>query len=344
MKVIVALQELVQEKEKRIAILKRQLNDHESGVNKLSVMSKASTESSLEKSTILLEKHKKMLEELLQKDQAELEEEERLKLAVERKNYYHYQKVRLKRDKTRSNDEKLEAMLIIDELPTDFGFDDQGLFDIAEKVIELNLTIHEELNKDLNAIKDEFETLIKNIDKENITELGILNYQIPILVLHFSVLLRNIKENREEDGLDEFGGFPKYEDWWIEELWRSHQAYFGLYKWKLIISNLCNTSDQKRAWEVIFANWIFIKKRIGGKKRLGFDLNFAFDTLIRKYAEVEEELSHIILTTMETIVSNLTEKEDFSSVIKEHNLITPYMEFKRKKIGYVDVKSQEAKQ
>ena len=32
-----------------------------------------------------------------------------------------------------------------------------------------------------------------------------------------------------------FAGFPKYEDWWLKDLWKSHQAYFALYKWKNII-------------------------------------------------------------------------------------------------------------
>ena len=36
-----------------------------------------------------------------------------------------------------------------------------------------------------------------------------------------------------------FAGFPKYQDWWIRELWSSHQAYFALFKWKDIINNLC---------------------------------------------------------------------------------------------------------
>ena len=339
MKAIVALEELVQVEERRVVLLKRQLSEHESGTNKLTIMAKASTETSLEETALLLEKHRIMLDELLQQDIRKLEEEELLKLAVERKNYYQYQKIRIKRDKVASNDQKLEAMLIIDELPSEVQFEDSGLFDIAQKVIELDLTVHENLAKDLTTIRKDFESLLKDTKNEMIHDLGMLSYRIPIVVLHFSVLLSNIKENRLEEDLPEFSGFPKFEDWWIEELWETHQAYFGLYKWKSIIKNLCNTSAQRRAWEVVFANWVFIKKLINGKKELGFDLNFAFDSLMRNHAELEEELSEAILVTMETIIQNLTDKEDFSSITNDHTIITPYLEYKRKKIGYIDVKS-----
>ena len=339
MKEIVALEELIKGEEKRVTLLKRQLSEHESGANKLTIMSKASTESSLADNITLLEEHRAKLAELLQHDLKELEKEENLKAAIERKNYYHYQKIRLKRDKVSTNDVKLEAMMIIDELPNDVHFEDQILLEIASKSIELNLRIHDEIEKDLATIKKDFEDLTKDIKNENINELGVLKFQIPILVLHFSVLLSNIKENIDEEGLAEFAGFPKFEDWWIEELWSSHQAYFGLYKWKSIVKNLCNTSDQKKSWDVIFANWISVKKMIGSKKVLGYELNYAFDTLIRKHTGLEEELSKAILITMESIIKDITTKEDFTTNAKKHNIVTPYTEFKRKKLGYIDVKS-----
>ncbi len=340
MKAIIVLEELIKGEEKRVALLKRQLSEHESGTNKLTIMSKASTESALEENSALLEEHRAKLDELLKQDLKELEKEENLKEAVERKNYYHYQKIRLNRDKVTSNDVKLEAMMIIDELPNDVHFEDKILLEIAVKTLELDLRIHEDLDKDLEAIKKEFEDLLKDTKDENIRELGLLKFQIPILVLQFSVLVANIKENREHQELPEFSGFPKYEDWWIAELWQSHQAYFGLYKWKSIIKNLCNTSDQKRVWEVVFANWVNIKKVLSGKGKLGFEFNFIFDTLIRNHSGLEEELSKIILTTMESIVKDITAKEDFTSS-KDHNLVTDYVEYKRGKIGYVDVKSQK---
>ena len=340
MKAIIVLEELIKGEEKRVALLKRQLSEHESGTNKLTIMSKASTESSLVENSALLDEHRAKLDELLKQDLKELEKEENLKAAVERTNYYHYQKIRLNRDKVSSNDVKLEAMMIIDELPNDVHFEDKILLEIATKTIELNLRVHEDLDQNYEIIKKEFEDLLKDTKDENINELGLLKFQIPILALHFSVLVENIKENRKRGKLPDFTGFPKYEDWWIAELWQSHQAYFGLYKWKSIVKNLCNTSDQKRAWEIIFANWVNIKKALNGKGKLGYELNYVFDTLIRNHSGLEEELSKIILTTMESIVKDITAKEDFITS-KEHNLVTDYVEYKREKIGYVDVKSQK---
>ena len=48
MKAIIALEELIKGEEKRVALLKRQLSEHESGTNKLTIMAKASAEHSLD--------------------------------------------------------------------------------------------------------------------------------------------------------------------------------------------------------------------------------------------------------------------------------------------------------
>jgi len=334
MKSIIALEELIKEEEKRITILKRQIADDESGIEKLTFMAKASTETSLEENNELLNKHRLMLEELMQQDIQELEKQEKIKEAIIRKNYYHFQKIRLKRDKVHSSDEKLEAMMIVDELPSEVQFEDQGIFEIAEKTIELHLRLHEGIEEQFRAIKNDFAEQLKDIKDENINELAMLNIKIPIVVLHFSVLLSNIRESIKEDKLSEFRGFPRFQDWWIKELWTSHLAYFGLYKWKLIISGLCITSDQKRAWEVIFSDWIFVKKILDGKGELAFNYNFVFDSLIRTYAELEEELDKKNLSSMKSIVKTLTLKEDFSRVAKNHNMVTSYLKYKRTKLDY----------
>ncbi|MCK5111452.1 MAG: hypothetical protein KAQ94_08015 [Arcobacteraceae bacterium] len=334
MKEIIALQNLIEEEEKRVAFSKRQLAEHESGESKLTAMIKASTETNLDKAAELLAKHQSMLNELLQQDIQKLEEEERIKEAILKRNYYHYQKVRLKRDKTRSNDIKLEAMMIVDELPSEINFEDKEIFELAEKIIELHLRVHEDMDQKLEDIKKDFTNMLKNFKEEEISDLEMFKYRIPITVLHFSVLSSNIKENIEEDNLAEFKGFPKFEDWWIKELWTTHLAYFALFKWKAIVSSLCITSDQKRAWEVIFADWIFIKKMLNGKGKLAFELNFAFDSLIRTYAGLEEELDDGNLSSMKSIVQNLTLREDFSKLDKHHDMITSYLKFKRKKLDY----------
>ncbi len=354
MKALIALEEMIKDDEVHLKLAKKQLSDHESGTTRLSPLVKASTETNIEDRTNRLEKNRAMLAELLKKDIKELEKQEKIKEAIERKNYLHYQKVRLKRDKLRSNDEKLEAMLIIDELPDDLGFDDEDLFRVAEQSLKMHLSLHEQIHETFAEIRGEFEELIKDLKGEQVDELGLLNFQIPVVVLHFHTLVENIKANLEEDHKDEgesneknkelFSGFPKFEDWWIKELWINHQAYFGLYKWKTIISSLCQSSDQRRAWEVIFANWVNIKKQITSKGALAFEYNYAFDTLIRNYSGLEEELATTSLESMEKLVTYLTNKEDFSKFVSEneHELITKYTKFKREKIDYKDVKGKKS--
>ncbi|MCD4757728.1 MAG: hypothetical protein K8R39_05615 [Arcobacteraceae bacterium] len=333
MNAIIAVQDLIKQNQKRIKILQQQLDDHNSGKSKLSIMGVASTENGIEKSQEALEKNQMILNELMKHDIQEIEKEERLKEAIKRKNYFKYQKIRLKRDISRDNDQKLEAMMIVDELPADINLEDDDLFSIAETTIKLDLRIHDELDDELEEIKEDFAKLLKNVSKEDISKLGVLNTHIPVLVLHLSVLISNIKDIIKEEELPEFKGLPKFEDWWIEELWSNHQAYFGLYKWKQIIFSLCITSEQKRAWEVIFSNWIFIKKVLNKKRKLGFEYNFAFDTLLKYHTELEEELEVENLKNMENIIHQITQKEDFLSYKKSHNIITPYLEFKWSKLN-----------
>lgn len=331
MKTIVALQEMIANEEKRIKIAKQQLAAHESGENRLTFLEKSSTENSLEELTASIKKHQDMLSALLAGNLEELEEEERLKAAIERKNYYHYQKLRLKRDKTMPNDVKLEAMTIIDELPQNVQFEDAKLYELAEEIISLELSLHDNTNKLFQEIKKKFDDSLAKVDKEQINDLGMINFYIPILVLQFSTLISNIKENIENLNLEDFKGLPRYEDWWIKELWESHQAYFALFKWKDIIKNLCITADQKRAWEKVFSNWVFIKKLLSNKGALAFEYNYAFDKLLSEYAELDEELEKQHLTSMETIIKKITQSEDFTKVSENHNIITEYLTFKTKK-------------
>ena len=340
MKAIVALEELIKEDEAHIKLVKKQLADHESGANKLSNMVKATAENTLEETTSRLEKHKLKLNELLKLDIQELEKEERLRDAVTRKNYFHYQKTRIKRDIIHASDEKLEAMHIIDELPEGAGIEDEILFNIAEKSLKLHLSVIEDVDEKLKDITEDFNNIISDIPEDEIGDLGLLNKQITVLVLHFSVLVSNIETILEEKENPNFSGFPKYEDWWIKELWINHQAYFGLFKWKEIISKLCITTDQKIAWDGMCANWISIKRYLHSKGSLAYNYTYAFDTIMKQYAGLEEELSSANLESMEKLINTLTQKEDFSQIKSqiEHKFITPYLEFKREKSHYKETK------
>ena len=341
MNAIIAVQDLIKTNEKRIKTLKLQLEEHEAGNIKLSVLAIASAENALEQSLIALDKNKIIYDELMKHDIQELEKEARIKEAITRKNYFKYQKVRMRRSISRTNDQKLEAMMIVDELPSDMNLKDEDIFDIAATTIKLDLRIHDELDEQLNEIKKDFAELLKNIKNEDIDKLGMLQIHIPIVVLHLVVLVSNIEENIEEEDLPPFKGLPMFEDWWIDELWLNHQAYFGLFKWKAIIRSLCITHDQRQAWESIFSNWVFIKKVLNKKGTLAFEFNFAFDTLVKHHTNLEEELNMKNLKTMETIVQNITKKEDFHTFKYEHNISTPYFEFKKEKLGYEDEEEEK---
>jgi hypothetical protein len=334
MNAIIAIQDLIKQNKHRIQILKQQLKEHQEGTNKLSAMAEASAEMGLEKSVEALEKNEVILKALQKRDLSEVEKETQLKEAIVRGNYYKYQKVRLKRDLIMTNDQKLEAMMIVDELPNDVDIEDAELFAIAETTINLNLRIHSELYEDLHEIRKDWERLLKDLDSQNISLLGMLNTHIPILILHFSVLISNIKENIKDEKLEKFKELPAFEDWWINELWSNHQAYFGLFKWRSIISSLCITSDQKRAWNIIFANWIFIKKLLNVKGSLGFEYNFAFDKLVEQHCNLIEELNTKNLIAMEKIVETITSREDFAKYNAPHLIETSYLKFKRDKTNY----------
>ena len=332
---LVALENLVKENEERVNIQKRQLSEHESGETRMSRVALASTESNLEKATEDLTKYNAMLAELLEQDRAEIEEKERLEAAIQRKKYFENQHIRIQDNTELPSDQKIEAMHIIDELPSEVFFEDDDLFKVAATSIELNIRNHNDLAEQLTTIDKEFKAMIKVVKDKEVSDLGMLNFQIPIIVLHFSVLLANIKEvleekrdariqraqkqvtaehaleeskkaaekarvaleksqnkkkdenpdsseeNGEETQEDEgesaeekaereasekkleeilkaieikekqqtlFRGFPKYEDWWVHEMWGSHQAYFALYKWKAIINDLCQNAKENIEW------------------------------------------------------------------------------------------------
>ncbi len=331
MKSIIALETLIKECEERVNLERRQLSEHESGERKMSRLAKASTETKLEETVEKLASYKVQLAELLAQDQVQLEEKERIEAAIERKKYFDNQNVRLQNNMEINADQKIEAALILDELPNGVFFEDQAIIDIATQSLELNISSHMQVNDKLIEIKQEFHSLTQKNRESNLKEIGLLQVRIPILIVQFAVLIESVKESIQEESKPAFKGLPKYEDWWISELWTSHQAYFALYKWKSIISNLCITSKQKRAWSKIFDTWLDIKKILNDKGAVAFEFNFVFDSLIQKYVQLEEELVTNNLVSMETIIKKITQNEDFTAMKKNHQIITPYLQFKREK-------------
>ena len=65
-----------------------------------------------------------------------------------------------------------------------------------------------------------------------------------------------------------------------------------------------------------------------------FAFNFAFDTLISHYTNLQEELNINNLKSMEKIVNDITMKEDLKKYNVEHSILTPYVQYKKEKLEF----------
>ncbi|MGB5867674.1 MAG: hypothetical protein WBG69_07370 [Arcobacteraceae bacterium] len=329
---------IIEELENKIKLLSNRieqsqnlLKNAEEGKIKLSLVAFASAELSIEKNTFLLNKYTQKLIKLSNEDLLLVNENEKTKEEIQRRNYFKYQIQRIKRSKSRKQNEIENALIIMEELPVEIQLEDEDIFEIGNKSKELFLDIHTDLDDDLLEIKNEFLKLVENKFDEKTNELKLLNYRIPIIILQLRTLLHNVKENIKELNLKNFKGFPRFQDWWIHELWISHQAYLGLFKWKKIVMSLFLSCEQRKAFENIFANWILVKKILNVKGESGYFYNHAFDMMILKYAELEEEKEEKNLLSLKNIVQEVTKKTEFSFVNDKSILINDYVKFKLEK-------------
>ena len=334
---IFALEKLILENKEKISNCTKQLNDLRAGKITVSPMKQASIENTLEESTIAYNTYNEMYNNIPKEEKDKYKELVRVQEALSKQTYYKMQKIRLKRNKNLTRDQRLEAMMIIDELPEDINFDDKELLEISQIVIKNNIRKVNDLENDLLIIKTEFNLKINQLDdNKDLKHFSFLDTYIPIIILHFSSLVQNINEliiehNEVNENKIKFSGLPKYEDWWIEELFINHQAYFALYKWKDIIKNQCINEHQQLIWNKIFNNWLMIKKILNTKDENAYDYNFIFDEMIEKYANLEEELDVSNLESMEEIIKNITKKEDFTKNKSLHNIQTTYYNWKKQK-------------
>jgi hypothetical protein len=331
MNTIEELQNKIKSLETRIEQSKKLLDDAETGEVKLSFVAQASTESSIEKNTFLLEKYLQQFNKLAIGDIDNFKKEEKLKEEIQRRNYFKYQIQRIKRDSKLKQTEIDNALIIIDELPEEIQIEDSDIVEIGNKSKELFLDIHSNLDDDLLEIKNEFLKLVENHFNENNNDLKLLNYRIPIIILQLRTLLHNVKENIEELNLKKFRGFPRFQDWWIQELWISHQAYISLFKGKKIVMSLFMSCEQRKAFESIFASWILIKKILNVKGENGYFYNCAFDKMILKYADLEEETEEANLVSLENIVAKTTQQINLTAIYEKDILINEYVKFKIEK-------------
>jgi hypothetical protein len=334
---IFALEKLILENKEKISNCSKQLQDIRNEKIKVTSLKQASIENTLEEATLAYETYKHMYDEIPKEEKDKYKELIRVQEALAKQTYYKMQKIRLKRNKNLSRDQKLEAMMIIDELPEDVNFNDKELLEISQIVIKNNIRKVSDLENELQNIKNEFNSKINKLpDNKDLKHFTFLDSYIPIVILHFSILVQNINEliNEHNDTNEKklkFSGFPKYEDWWIEELFINHQAYFALYKWKDIINNQCVNQQQKIIWNKIFNNWLMVKKILNSKDENAYDYNYIFDEMLEKYVNLEEELDIDNLKSMEEIIKNITIKEDFTKNKSIHNIKTTYYNWKKEK-------------
>ncbi len=331
MTIIEQLKHRIKSLNTRIEQSSKLLKDVEEGTLKISFLAQASAESSIEKNTFLLNKYTQKLKKLSLEDINDVNEKEKTKEEIRLRNYFKYQIQRIRRDTTRTEKEKNNALLIIEDIPEKVQLEDEDIFEIGNKSKELFLDIHTNLDDDLLEIKNEFLGLVENEFDENNHELKLLNYRIPIIILQLRTLLHNVHENIKESNLNNFKGFPKFQDWWIEELWVSHQAYLALFKWKRVVLSLLLSCEQRKSFENIFTNWILVKKILNLKGKNGYAYNHAFDQMIHKYAELEEEQNESHLLSLKNIVAQGTIEKNLEAIKDKNILINGYTKFKIEK-------------
>ncbi len=332
---VIVLDQLVEETNNRIKLFRKHLSDHEAGENVLTRVIEASTETSLEIATNKVRKYKEMLDVLEKNDAYTEKEKHKILEAVYRKKIHDNFEIKSHSDtnqphiEIKPHDKKLQVMMVIDEVSNDLEIEDRELFNIASKSLFLDEEERFTLEEKLEYISKTFNDKLKKLDKTAIKQLSSLNYKIPVFILHFSILLDGIKASYEKKE-KEFSGFPRYQDWWVYELWSSHQAYYGLYKLKEMISRQCVTVEQQNSWAKIFENWLSIKIYLNNKGKLAYPYMEIFDKLVATFCGFEEETMEQNLVTMEALINDKIKNENFTRVQVNHSVLTSYLEYKKK--------------
>lgn len=340
---IYALEKLIAKYEENVANASKQLRDVESGKIQLSPLKLASVENTMEHSQTELTKYKEIYDAIPEKEKDKYRELQKLQDALAKQSYYKLQKIRLKRSSNIDRNQKLEAMMVIDELPDEVHFDDQQLVEVSQEIIKYNVREVSEVLSLINELTQEFiNTKDKIKDNEDLKSHVFLDQYIPVVVMYFKILFEDIKNSIEEYNelasqsesemqQKAFNGFPKYEDWWINELFKNHHAYFSLFQWKTIIEDMCLTDHQKIIWEKLFDSWVAVKQILNTKEENSFDYNLIFDDMLEKHAEFYEELDSEKLESMAKQVKGLVANTDFLKPSKKHETVTVYAQWKQSK-------------
>jgi len=330
MKSIISLEKIKLDLQEHIKLSKKQLKEHESGENRLSIVAAASAEENLEKNKALVEKYTMMIDEITKLDGSDPNIKEKIEESIDRKKYYQNNKIRLENDKVKDNDEKIDIFMILDEIKEDIFIENEILFDMTFKRIEHYLIISSDAKSELLEIKKDFMNDIKDIKGIYLNDFSMLNIKIVMVISQFKILIDNIKESRlEEKNFEEFPELPKFENWWIEELFETHLAYFTLTDWKNKITSLCCTQEQKIAWEYIFTKWVFIKKFLSNKGKVAYEYHFMFDSYVHNYIALEEETDENNIEYTKQNIQKIIKSQNLKPLDENYEFSTNHLKYKK---------------
>ena len=326
-------QELINNHQKLVQSINEKLNSQE----KLSFSRKASLETSLENSFEIIKKNQLIVTKLESEDKVFLDEKKQAQLESREKLYYKIQKIRIKRLKNFTDQQKAEAIAFLEELDSlkdeSIKIKDDNILVIASKSLDINLQKVWDLDAQYTDIDNIFNKTIENIvDSKN---QFLLNYnkQAVNIIFKFYILNQNLKESYKIIKKLQFKN-PKtplgYHKWWLTDFWDNKLAYISLCKWKSIVSNIYTTPHQKELWNNLFYEWIQLKY-ILYKSNQSEQYHKIFDTFVKKYGLLKEETNPIIINTLKKTMINIARNENFDIVDLEKE--TAYINYRKTKKG-----------
>jgi len=282
MKTTIALEKLILEIKQKLKAYKKKIDDNETGTIKLSSVEKASAEQNIDILKDKLEIYNDFSEKLTLLTSSN--KKERLLNVIDRSNIYK---------------NKLNFPL------TNYDFINEDIYigSVLDEVLSLELRKQNEFERLIRSSLEDYIEVDENLLTNSIKAISIhivnamsgfkpneiknivdiLNNMVIVLV-QLKLLFNSIK-NYGDEPLDELI-IPKYSNWWISDYFVSHDAYSSLVQWKQEINNLSNTDEEKLAWNLIFNNWLLIKKQLDLKSTPAFKLHILFDDLLESNVDL----------------------------------------------------------
>lgn len=301
MKTIIAIESLIKDYEEKIKFHKKQLADHESGENRLTLVVQASTEENIIKLGLLLDKNKKLLVDLKNTQRENQERKKKIATLIEKSKKYE-NNIEINEKEIFLTDKQLYLNEIYDEIYPSSKLKIDEISTLIYKSMENYCEIGSEFRVTLEDIIKDFDKLTKGKTKTDILDFEDIKFRIIVFIGKLSVLHDSIinsiiqKDEIEEDQQDKITiTLPKYHGWWIENLYKNYKAYLKLLNWIESIKNKAITDEQKDGWDALLIEWLYIQQTLSIKENNTFKLRFIFDTLVEKYGKIYEEMDQDII-------------------------------------------------